>query len=299
MSRRFCEVATVPVADVAHASEIAANAVREHGLVVQDVTVLQDSNRAVLLLEPAQVVVRAGDTNKETVTRFRRELSISRKLVERGAPVAPPHRQFDPRPLESDRLVLSFWQYFPQPTPRRLDYKDYALRLRALHTTMAQLDVRPAHYLLQAVGARQSLQDPARLPALGRADRDFLSAVLDRTLRDVRAREPNRLQPLHGQPHADNVLLNQTGRITFTDFESCVLGPAEFDVADAPEEVAGHYPALDQPLVSACRWLWEAMVCVWCWNGYARHPNLTRAADSLLSNLKNAASDGRLRGVEP
>lgn len=89
------------------------------------------------------------------------------------------------------------------------------------------------------------------------------------------------------------MLVSDTG-LLFTDFESSCVGPPEFDVADAPEQIAPHYPGLDHDLLGACRLLWEALVCTWCWAGHDDHPTLERAAHSLLAGLRTAATDGRI-----
>jgi hypothetical protein len=53
-----------------------------------------------------------------------------------------------------------------------------------------------------------------------------------------------------------------------------------------PEEVALHYPDVDQDLLGECRALVLAMVAAWRWDAGDQFPNGRRAARKLISSLR-------------
>ena len=89
----------------------------------------------------------------------------------------------------------------------------------------------------------------------------------------------------HGEPHPGNVL-NTSDGLRFVDLETCCRGPAEFDLAHVPEEVAEHYPDADLGLLGECRLLVLAMVAAWRWDERDQFPNGLHAARVLLDALR-------------
>ena len=66
----------------------------------------------------------------------------------------------------------------------------------------------------------------------------------------------------------------------------CCRGPAEFDIAHAPEEVTKHYPDADPDLLGECRVLILAMVAAWRWRLGDEFPNRRRWGQDILRSLR-------------
>ena len=79
-------------------------------------------------------------------------------------------------------------------------------------------------------------------------------------------------QLLHGEPHPGNVLSTRRGPL-FVDLGECCRGPVEFDVAHAREDVADHYPGVNQDLLHRSRTLVWAMFTAWRWRRDDQLPN--------------------------
>ena len=90
---------------------------------------------------------------------------------------------------------------------------------------------------------------------------------------------------MHGEPHPGNLLATKNGPL-FVDLETCCRGPVEFDVAHAPEDVAQHYPGVDQDLLRDCRILVLAMVTAWRWDRTDQFPNGRRLGVELLGQIR-------------
>ncbi|WP_281177308.1 phosphotransferase family protein [Luteipulveratus mongoliensis] len=92
-------------------------------------------------------------------------------------------------------------------------------------------------------------------------------------------------QLLHGEPHPGNLLDTREGPL-FIDFETCCRGPIEFDVAHVPEDVAVHYPGVDQVLLQECRRLVLAMIAAWRWDVRDEFPDGRRHGLNILDILR-------------
>lgn len=114
------------------------------------------------------------------------------------------------------------------------------------------------------------MADRERTPELGDADRELLRDALRSAVRAIRERGDGE-QLLHGEPHPGNVLATRNGPV-FIDLETCCRGPVELDLAHAPEEVAAHYPGVDEELLRACRLLVPTVVTTWRWDRYDQYP---------------------------
>jgi aminoglycoside phosphotransferase (APT) family kinase protein len=125
-----------------------------------------------------------------------------------------------------------------------------------------------------------------RTPELGDADRELLSKTL-RSLRRAIVDSDGPEQLLHGEPHPGNLLRTNMG-LLFIDLETCCLGPVEFDIVHAPEEVSEYYPDTDQELLRQCRVLMLAMIATWRWDRDDRFPNGRRLGLEWLSEMRAA-----------
>jgi thiamine kinase-like enzyme len=92
-------------------------------------------------------------------------------------------------------------------------------------------------------------------------------------------------QLLHGEPHPGN-LLAANGGPRFIDFETCCVGPVEFDLAHVPDDASEHYPGVDTVLLRDCRTLVLAMVTAWRWDRGDQFPNGRELGREWLSRLR-------------
>jgi aminoglycoside phosphotransferase (APT) family kinase protein len=258
------------------------------GLAVDGTIVLHDSNKLSLRLLPCDVLARVAPV-EHGVAQF--EIELARLLAESGSPVAALEARVEPLVYERDGFTVTLWTYYepagpPEPSPAR-----YASALGRLHAGLRKLDVPAPHFTDRVEQAQQLVASRDRTPALSDADRELLGDTLRNLRRAIGDRNAAE-QLLHGEPHPGNVLSTENG-LLFIDLETCCRGPVEFDLAHAPEEVAEHYPDVDQDLLRDCRTLVLAMIATWRWDRDDQLPNGRQLGTEWLSQIR-AALDRRL-----
>jgi aminoglycoside phosphotransferase (APT) family kinase protein len=257
-------------------------------LTVDDAIVLHDSNTLTLRLLPCDVLARVAPVASQ-VAQF--EVDLAQRLAESGCPVAALEPRVEPRVYERDGFVVTLWTYYEPVPSREVSPADYAEALERLHAGMRKLDVPTPHFTDRVESAQQLVASRDRTPALADADRQLLGETL-RSLRRAIG-ECGREQLLHGEPHPGNVLTTKNG-LVFIDLETCCRGPIEFDLAHAPEEVADHYPGVDQDLLRECRILVLAMITTWRWDGGDQLPNGRQLGRQWLGQIRAARDDNGL-----
>jgi hypothetical protein len=250
-------------------------------LTVDDAVVLQNSNKLAVRLLPCDVLARVAPLAQQ-VALF--ELELAQRLAKTESPVAALEPRVKPRAYERDGFVVTLWTYYPSVTPPEVAPVPYANALKRLHSGMRKLDVVTPHFTDRVSEAQQLVANLDQTPALADADRELLSGALG-SLRRTIADRGDAEQLLHGEPHPGNLLSTKNGPL-FIDLETCCRGPVEFDLAHVPEEVARHYPGVDQDLLGECRGLVLAMVAAWRWDAGDQFPNGRRAARKLISSLR-------------
>jgi hypothetical protein len=266
--------------DVVRAIAAVVEVASELDLPVVDARVLHNSNKLGLRLLPCDVFTRVAFAGLE---EFQAEVEIGRRLAEVEGPVASLEPRVEPRVYERHGFAFTFWTYY-EHARQELSPAEYATALERLHAAMARVDVTMPHFADRVAGAQQLVASPNRTPELGDSDRKLLS----NTLRSQRRAISERLsaeQPVHGEPHARNLLNTKNGPL-FIDLETCCRAPVEFDLAHVPEEVGECYAGADQELLRACRLLVLAMVAAWRWDRDDQLPNGKRAGQELLGALR-------------
>jgi aminoglycoside phosphotransferase (APT) family kinase protein len=253
------------------------------GLTVDSAIVLNDSNKLTLRLLPGDVLARVAPA-AEHAAQF--EIELAQRLAEAGSPVAALDPRVEPLAYQRDGFVLTLWTYYEPVGPEVISPVDYADALERLHGGMRKLEVPTPHFTDRVEEAQQIVANRDLSPALADADRELLGDTL-RNLRQAIGERDAAEQLLHGEPHPGNLLSTKNGPL-FIDFETCCRGPVEFDLAHAPEEVAEHYPGVDQELLRECRILMLAMVIAWRWDRNDQLPNGGQLATEWLSQLRAA-----------
>ncbi|MCX4904484.1 phosphotransferase [Streptomyces sp. NBC_00878] len=232
----------------------------ELGLEVDDVVVVQNSDRVALRLVPCEVLARVAPSGHLVGSEF--EVEVARRLTDVGAPVAELDPRVDPRVQVRDAFVISLWTYY-EPVGSEIAPADYADALLRHHAALRQIDLDAPHFTDRVAGALSAVIDREQSPELPDADREFLGDTLS-GLSAVFGVERAGDQLLHGEPHPGNLLNTRRGPL-FIDLATCCRGPIEFDLAHAPEEVAQHYAGADHDLIRRCRAANWALFSAWRW----------------------------------
>ena len=205
--------------DLTRACEAAREIVASLGLRVDEVIVLQNSNKLTLRLLPCDVVARVSDVGHEHADF---ELALARRLLDSGCPVAAPEPRGRRRGHRIDGFEISLWTYHETATAP-ITPVAYAAALERLHSGMASVDARVPHVTDRIAGAERLVTNPILTPSLTPDDRLLLVTTLEqsrRALRDFGAPE----QLLHGEPHPGNLIGTAEGPV-FIDLETCCRGP--------------------------------------------------------------------------
>jgi aminoglycoside phosphotransferase (APT) family kinase protein len=274
--------------DASRATAAALSIAASRGLAADNAIVLQDSDKLTLRLLPSDVLARVAPVAHQ-VARF--EVEIAQALAASGSPVAALDPRVEPRVYERDGLTVTLWTYYESAPPSGAPSADYARALERLHAGMRTVGIPAPHFTDRVAEAQRLVASRERTPELADADRELLSGTL-RTLRQAVGERRAAEQLLHGEPHPGNVLTTKDG-LVFIDLETCCRGPAEFDLAHAPDEVGDHYPGIDQDLLRECRILALAMVTTWRWDRDDQLPDGRRLGTEWLGQLRAALEDAQ------
>lgn len=239
------------------------------GLRVDDVVVLNNSNRLAVLLRPCDLLARVAPLSRLSGAQF--EVDIACRLAGTGAPLGLLDSRVEQRVFEHGNFAVTLWTYYEPVPPDAVEPDEYAGALAGLHSALRRTDLasdRIPHFMDRVVEAQRLVNDPLNDAAISRADRELVARTLRTMSRAVLVRTAHE-QVLHGEPHPGNVLRTSDG-LRFIDLETCCRGPVEFDIAHAaatasgpPVEIAAHYGDVDQTLVRDCWILMLAMVIAW------------------------------------
>ena len=232
----------------------------ELGLQVDDVVVINNSDRVAMRLVPCDVLARVAPSGHLAGSEF--EVEVARRLADVDAPVAELEPRVDPRVYSRDAFAISLWTYY-EPVGSEIAPADYADALRRQHAALRQIDLDAPHFTDRVAGALREVNDREQSPALPDSDRELLSNALGGLSAAVSIEKAGE-QLLHGEAHPGNLLNTRRGPL-FVDLATCCRGPIEFDLAHAPEEVGKHYAGADQGLIARCRALNWAMFSAWRW----------------------------------
>ncbi|MHC1557984.1 aminoglycoside phosphotransferase family protein [Actinomycetospora sp. C-140] len=215
------------------ARNAALTVARGFGLPVDDPAELGDQFSVVLHLRPAPVVVRVPTWTAEVRDpgpHVASDLAVGTWLHEQGVPVAPPSAEVPPGPHEQDGHHLSFWAWVrPDPAAEPVTPTVQAGMLRELHEVFAAYPGPLPGLEPVATDIEHGLAALDRHPGVLSADEEAL-------LRDAaaellpEARVPSvPAQPLHGDVHANNLVVGAHGPV-WIDFEEACHGPLGWDL---------------------------------------------------------------------
>ncbi len=230
------------------------------GLRADDVSVIHDSDRVALRLEPCGVLARVAPLAQLGEAEF--EVEVAQRLARVDAPVAGLDPRAEGRVHLRDAFAVTLWTYY-EPVGAEIAPADYADVLLRHHAALRRVDGEAPHFTDRVAVALTEVRDRERSPELPEPDRELLTGTLEGLSAAIGEGAAGE-QLLHGEPHPGNVL-NSVGGPLLVDLATCCRGPVEFDLAHAPEEVGRRYAGADQDLLRRCRALTWALFAAWRW----------------------------------
>jgi hypothetical protein len=272
---------TYPETLAAAAVKVAASL----GVHATDPLILADGANVIVHLSPAPVVAKVAASTPavrpDNAAWLQRELDVVRFLAGRSIPVMTPSPEVPPVVHHGDGQVMSFWRYL-SPVPGLVGEETIGSMLRDLHAELrdypAELPCLAPLGDIPAFLARPQTRLTAGQAAALAAAHARLTAQLD----------PGRVQSLHGDAGAGNLMATDAGWV-WHDFEDTCTGPVAWDLAASTAS-----PRLDGARILAaygespaqlevCQQLRRLHLTVW-YNLYAeRLPDLAPRAAELLT----------------
>jgi hypothetical protein len=137
------------------------------------------------------------------------------------------------------------------------------------------------------IKAHRVLEDDSFKATSAPADLELLRSTYDRGFAALEGASFDRHR-LHGEPHDGNRIKTNTG-LRWIDFESCCVGPLEWDLAFQPESVVQLFPETDSSLLVLLRSLNSARVATWCLQSH--HPEMRHHGEVHLALLRQTSGD--------
>jgi hypothetical protein len=269
---------------LARALRATKKAASRAGAETGDPIVLYRSRRICVLLPASAIVARIVPANDENFVAENRELSVSRYLFAKGAPVVGPSVIMPSEPYVEEGMLVSLWPHIVHREASYDDMDGVARAAHALHRIHDAFDDYPGAlppYSDRIEECATLLRDPAALPTLNAEDRGFLIRNHER-LSNMLATFDILPCPIHGDAHMGNVFLTPSGPL-WMDFEAASRGPREWDAVGAPHLPAFHL--LNPQLYAVMSELRSVCVAVWC-SALTADPDKRAAAQYQLAHLR-------------
>jgi hypothetical protein len=229
----------------------------------------------------ARMIVDSGNGASDMLCR---ELSVTRHLCERAAPIVAPSTLYPAGPHFHSGFAMTLWPFVAHEAAD-YDNADHAVgaaqALRRVHAALADYPGPLPSYRTKIDECGALLADGSSLTALACTDRKTLLEIYQHLVASLAS---FRIQavPIHGDAHLGNVFLTASGA-RWTDFEAVSLGPREWDYCWVPEPSA--FAPIDHDLHAVLSDMRSVCVSVWCW-ALAHIPEKREAAEYHLACLK-------------
>ena len=233
-----------------------------YGYPAEDPLVLQESNNTVVWLRPHPVIAKVGKWRHSAETLVR-EHAVAVVLAAGGAPIAAPLAGVEPTHDDETGFLVTLWNRLAHAPASKVGSADLGDSLRRLHDHLARYEGELPSFQVGLNRARVALADDQLMAALPTRDLQMLRAAFDRVSEEVEALDYSE-QPLHGEPHGDNLLATSAG-LRWIDLEAVCVGPLEWDLAFLPEDSISVFPEADLELLGLLSTLNSACVATWCW----------------------------------
>ena len=267
--------------------EAAAAAAAEAGLGAVTPELLHLGNHTSVRLRPWPIVARiaSGTSFDLSAESINQELAVARHLASRDAPAVRPAPGISPGPYLADDCAVTLWEFVDgRPVVSQDDQFIAAASLGRIHAALFDIEVELPNYIQKIQSCDAILSNPAEAPSLALNDRRFLGSLYEILLEKLDRAEMVR-QPLHGDPHLGNVLINGSVAI-WMDLESACIGPVEWDIASLPSATWPMFSAINTDLAELLSNVHSLCVAVWCWAEFGRSAATSEAAIYQLDQLK-------------
>lgn len=263
----------------------------KYGIKVDDPQILADAYSVRVHLQPAPIVVRISTITP--VLRYPieswllREISVTKFLVAKGAPVVPPSDLLPPVVHSYDGFFMTFWRYIPVVSDVITESETVGKMLAELH---AVLRGYPGKLPLLASPLNDISRGLERLQQVGNIlsaeDLGLLREAYDTLLPKV-TNPVGLLQPLHGDAHAGNLIATAKG-LLWNDFEDTCMGLVAWDLVnidDITRKGYGGDPKLE--VLKIYQKMRHLHVIVWVYALSPEFPDPVKYARIMLDDLRN------------
>jgi Phosphotransferase enzyme family len=261
-----------------------------YGVRVDDPHVLANAYSVRVHLQPAPIVARISTITPVLRSPINswlaREISVAEFLAAQGAPVVAPSDLLPPNPHHYDGLTMSFWRYV-QPVCDVLPSAIVVGRMLAeLHAVLRDY---PGELPLLAPPLNDIPRGLERLEQAGDiltlSDLTLLQKTYDQLLPQL-SNPVNRLQPLHGDSHALNLISTAKG-LLWNDFEDTCMGSIAWDLINLDDEGRAAYPNTpDAATLEPYRKMRQLHGIVWVYALLPEFPDWAEPVKALLDDLR-------------
>lgn len=263
------------------------------GITNTDPVLLQETNNTVVWLRPEPVVAKVA-VRADSQDEVRREHAVASELGALGAEVARPLLGTWPVSHSGTGFVVTLWERLEGSDRVAVAPEVLAGSLRRLHAALSRTEAKLPSFRAMVVKASLALENKTFMTNLHPEDGEILRETFRRDLVAVESAQFEECR-LHGEPHDGNRIVTSEG-VRWIDFESCCIGPLEWDLAFQPDEVVHLFPGPDLVLLALLRRLNSARVATWCLG--SRHPEMHEYGETHLSLLRQSSGGfDRLPGI--
>jgi Ser/Thr protein kinase RdoA (MazF antagonist) len=259
---------------------------RSFGLSGDQATLLQETNNTVVWLKPDPVIAKVA-TRPSAESGLRREHALAVQLAEVEAETARPLSGAIPTRHHETGYVVTLWERLDRTRQPGAPPDAVEASLCRLHAALARTTVEVPSFRTWISEAQAAVEDDTFRFALPPHDRDLLRHVFRQGLAALGDLVFDQRR-LHGEPHEGNRVVTRAG-LRWLDFESCCIGPLEWDLASLPTAVSDRFPEIDTALLKVLARLNSARVATWC-GGQARFPEMRRHGEVHLAILRNPSN---------
>jgi hypothetical protein len=122
------------------------------GLQVDEVVVVNNSDRIAVHLIPCDVLARVAPSAHQAGSEF--EVEVARRLAETDGPVAELEPRVENRVYLRDGFAISLWTYY-EPVGSEIAPEEYAGALMRLHAALRQIDLGAPRLTDRVAGAQR------------------------------------------------------------------------------------------------------------------------------------------------
>jgi Ser/Thr protein kinase RdoA (MazF antagonist) len=264
--------------------QAAIEAAEQFGILTTDPLLLQETNNTVVWLRPEPVVAKVA-VREDSKAEIRLEHAVAVELAALGAEIARPVPGMSPVLHPTSGFVVTFWERLRGTDRTLVAPSELAGSLLRLHSALGQTEVELPSFRAMLIKSHRALEDDLFRSTSARADLELLRSTYDRGFAALESVSFAR-QRLHGEPHDGNRIKTNTG-LRWIDFESCCVGPLEWDLAFQPESVVQLFPQTDSSLLVLLRSLNSARVATWCLQSH--HPEMRHHGEIHLALLRQSS----------